>query len=95
MRRGNRVTTEHALVYIAQRAGSEPARFGFVVSKAVGNSVTRNLVRRRLRAIAAQSVSEGYLARDVVVRPLAGSAGLSWATLHEEIRGAIEKGTRR
>lgn len=95
MRRGNRTATKNALVYIAQRAGTEPARFGFVVSKAVGNSVTRNRIRRRLRAVSAESLAAGVSGVDIVVRPLAGSAALSWATLHEEIGQAIVKGTRR
>ena len=95
MRRGKRVSTDHAIVYFAQRAGSEPARFGFVVAKTVGGSVTRNLMRRRLRAIGSELVVGGYTGTDVVVRALPGSEKLSWATLHGEITAAIEKGTRR
>ncbi len=95
MRRGKRVSSDHAIVYFAQRAGSEPARFGFVVAKTVGNSVTRNLMRRRLRAIGAELVATGCTATDIVVRALPGSEKLSWATLHGEITHSIEKGTRR
>ena len=60
MRRGKRVTSDHAVVYFAQRAGSEPARFGFVVAKTVGGSVTRNLMRRRMRAIGHELVAGGF-----------------------------------
>jgi len=35
---------------------SEPARVGFIVSRAVGTAVTRNRVKRRLREL-----SRGYL----------------------------------
>ena len=53
-RAGRRLLTGHLLV----RAGNEaqPPRVGFVVSKAVGNAVVRNKVRRRLR-----SALRGYL----------------------------------
>ena len=52
VRRGSRcgraLLTGHLLV----RPGSaEPARAGFVVSRAVGGAVVRNTVRRRLRAL--------------------------------------------
>lgn len=95
MRRGRRVTTDHAIVYFAPRAGSEPARFGFVVAKTVGGSVTRNLLRRRLRAISHELVANGYRGTDVVVRALPASAGLSWSSLHEEISTVIQKGARQ
>ena len=95
MRRGKRVTTDHAIVYFAQRAGSEPARFGFVVAKTVGGSVTRNLMRRRLRSIGHELVSNGFTATDVVVRALPGSEKLSWSSLHQEIISGIQKGTKR
>ncbi len=41
--------------------GLERSRFGFVVSKRVGNAVTRNQVKRRLReAIRQTRVKEGW-----------------------------------
>ena len=52
-RSGRRTVTGHLLV---RGDHDEPARVGFVVSRAVGNAVTRNKVRRRLRHIA-----RGYL----------------------------------
>jgi ribonuclease P protein component len=95
MRRGKRVTTDHAIVYFAQRAGSEPARFGFVVAKTVGGSVTRNLMRRRLRSIGRELVDSGFVATDVVVRALPGSEKLSWSSLHQEITSGIQRGISR
>lgn len=95
MRKGKRLSTEHALLYIAPRSAAEPARFGFVVAKSVGGSVTRNLLRRRLRAIGYDLVQRGLSGKDVVVRPLPGSEKLSWASLQQEIYAGIEKGTRQ
>ena len=53
IRRGSRagrpLLTGHLLARPGERA--QPPRVGFVVSKAVGNAVTRNRVRRRLRSV--------------------------------------------
>lgn len=95
MRRGRRVSATHAVVHLADRSEGEPARFGFVISKAVGGSVTRNRLRRRLRAISSELVGTGFTGTDVVVRALPGSGTLDWVTLHHEISAAIEKGTSR
>jgi ribonuclease P protein component len=50
---GRRTVTGHLLV---RDRVDEPARVGFVVSRAVGKAVVRNKVRRRLRHLA-----RGYL----------------------------------
>ena len=51
-----------------------PPKVGFVVSKAVGAAVTRNLVKRRLRHLARERTA--LLPREsmVVVRALPGAA---------------------
>jgi len=46
-RSGRRTVTGHLIVEADRR--DEPARVGFVVSRAVGGAVVRNKVRRRLR----------------------------------------------
>lgn len=74
---------------------TEPTRFGFIVSKAVGNAVTRNLVKRRLRAVAAQqlpALAPGY---DVVMRALPASAQATWAGLSVDARRALDKSCRQ
>src|SRR5690606_25028160 len=52
-RRGARSAAGHVVTHIVETGESRPARFGFIVSKAVGNAVRRNLIRRRLKAICA------------------------------------------
>jgi ribonuclease P protein component len=74
--------------------GDVPSRFGFIVSKAVGNAVARNLVKRRLRAVAAQSMERFGTGYDVVVRALAPAAGCGWEALAADARGALEKACR-
>jgi len=70
VRTGVRVGRE-TLVIHALRTSSPPSRAGFVVSKAVGNAVTRNRVKRRLRHLAASSFSsDAESSVDIVVRAL-------------------------
>ncbi|AWB84963.1 ribonuclease P protein component [Corynebacterium liangguodongii] len=68
-------------------------RFGFVVSKAVGNAVTRHRVSRQLRHIALEAVHGGVdkLARphDVVVRALPAAARAPSAQLREDFAAAL------
>jgi ribonuclease P protein component len=46
------------------------SRAGFIVSRAVGNAVKRNRVRRRLRHLAAAALPSAPFGVDVVVRAL-------------------------
>lgn len=62
------------LVLHALRTQGMPSRAGFVVSKAVGNAVTRNRVKRRLRHLTADALSASRLSLDVVVRALPDAA---------------------
>ncbi|WP_431710722.1 ribonuclease P protein component [Glutamicibacter uratoxydans] len=62
-------------------------RVGFIVSKAVGNAVVRNLIKRRMREIA-RSLRSDTGEYDVVVRALPGAADLDWAELNEQVSSA-------
>jgi ribonuclease P protein component len=53
-RAGRRLVSGHLIIRAGN--GDEPARIGFVVSRAVGGAVVRNKVRRRLRHL-----TRGYL----------------------------------
>lgn len=89
VRRGRRVTTPAAVYYLMDRPADAPARFGFIVSKAVGDAVTRNRVRRRLRAITRELVDAGANGRDVVVRVLPPAVEVDWTALRGQTRRAI------
>ncbi|WP_422110985.1 ribonuclease P protein component [Galbitalea soli] len=93
VRRGRRAGLEHAVVYVAERGDSSPTRFGFIVSKAVGNSVVRHRMARRLRAVGHELLPSYPTGRDVIVRALPGSPEVSWSILHGEISDGLERST--
>ncbi|MDO5500618.1 MAG: ribonuclease P protein component, partial [Propionibacteriaceae bacterium] len=70
--RGGVRAGRHTLVVSAHRR--EPAtggvRVGFVVSKAVGNAVVRNRVKRRLRHLSAPLLELTPVGTSIVVRAL-------------------------
>ena len=70
-------------------------RFGLVVSRAVGDSVTRHRVSRRLRHIAAGTVAELGADLLVVIRANPASASASWEELDRDFRSAVRVATDR
>ncbi|WP_213816801.1 ribonuclease P protein component [Glaciihabitans sp. dw_435] len=95
VRKGRRVSTRHAVVYLHARSFGEPTRFGFIVAKTVGNAVTRNLMRRRLRSVGRDILDQHSTGTDIVIRALPGSDEVSWATLHDEISQGIDRGVSK
>ena len=95
VRRGRRVPTGHTVLHVLQRNepssdGVGAARFGFIVTKAVGGAVTRNTVKRRLRAVSHAVLPAVAGGTDVVIRALPGSDAVSWTTLHSEISDGLQ-----
>ena len=87
IRFGRRSGRTHLVAYLAGTMGPEgpeqaideartgpPARAGFVVSKAVGNAVVRNRVRRRLRHLCAERLGSLPPGSILVVRALPSAA---------------------
>lgn len=75
VRRGSRAATPTVVVHVRRYDTQNPPEFtrvGFVVSKKVGNAVTRNRVKRRLRHLAVGL--ECPFTTDVVVRALPAAA---------------------
>jgi ribonuclease P protein component len=72
-------------------AGAEipPARAGFVVSKAVGNAVTRNRLRRRLRHLVRERLDQLPPGSTLIVRALPGAAALPYARLEADLDAAL------
>lgn len=92
MRTGRKVTSANLVVYLKRVPGTAQARFGFVVAKTVGNAVTRNLVKRRLRNLARNQKTTSDRGLDIVVRALPGSALVGWESLGQEFETSLVKG---
>ena len=94
-RAGRPLMVGHLLVREDVRHRQEPARVGFVVSRAVGPAVTRNRVKRRLRALMRgylQSLPDGSL---LVVRANAAAAHASQPDLAADLDSVISRLLRR
>ena len=92
-RAGRPLVVGHLLV--RSDAAAEPARIGFVVSRAVGPAVTRNRVKRRLREL-----MRGYLhclpgGSLLVVRANAAAAHASQPDLAADLDSVISRLLRR
>ena len=90
MRSGRKVVSSNLVIYSKRVEEFPLARFGFVVSKAVGNAVVRNLVKRRLREICRTSLDSMQPA-NYVVRALPGASGISYQELRLELLASLEK----
>jgi ribonuclease P protein component len=66
-------------------------RIGFVVSKAVGNAVARNRVKRRLRHLAREHVSTLPGSAVLVVRALPAAATASYADLGADLDRCLRR----
>lgn len=104
IRAGRRSGRAHLVAYLAAADGPEGsakaideartgpgARAGFVVSKAVGNAVVRNRVRRRLRHLCASRLGALPPGSILVVRALPPAAEADSALLGRELDAALER----
>lgn len=95
VRSGVRSGRRNVVLYARPRLDNEAGdRFGFIVSKAVGIAVKRNLAKRRMREIAQELRREdGNL--DIVVRALPGAAEVSWTELRSQVTSAFAAAVRK
>ena len=98
VRRGRRAGRACVVLHLVDRDGDEPARVGFVVSKAVGSAVTRNRVKRRLRHVVRNRLDVLPLGSLLVVRATPSAAGSTHRALEADVDGALSRllaGARR
>lgn len=89
MRTARRRSRQRLLHVAATESGRAQTRVGFSVGRRVGNAVTRNRVRRRLRAIVQQlPIGEGF---DIVIvaQPLSAEA------TYDDLLAAAKESARR
>jgi ribonuclease P protein component len=91
-RAGRGTVVVHLL--LEEPAQASTARAGFVVSKAVGNAVVRNSVRRRLRHLVRPLLGDLPSGALLVVRALPTAAGASFATLGADLEAALAAARR-
>ena len=89
-RAGSRTVVVH-LDEVVPAAGWAAPRVGFVVSKAVGNAVVRNRVKRRLRHLAREHVSSLPGAAVLVVRALPAAADASYGELGSDLARCLSR----
>ena len=88
-RAGRGAVVVHVNVPVEPPTEPAPPRAGFVVSKAVGGAVQRNLVRRRLRHLARERLAALPPGTALVVRALPAAASRSYGDLGADLDGAL------
>lgn len=84
--RGGRHGSRLVVVHVRPSQPTVPeCRVGFVVSKAVGNAVTRNRVKRRMRAAMAELLPQLPGGHDLVVRANPAAAESTYGQLRVEL----------
>ena len=92
--RGRRSGSRLVVVHVRASQPTVPwCRVGFVVSKAVGNAVTRNRVKRRLRAVASDLLPGLPAGYDVVVRANPAAAEATYAELQADVARGLQRAT--
>ncbi len=92
-RAGSRTVVVHYRDNQAEVAAAGP-RFGLVVSKAVGNAVTRHATSRRLRHVCRSLADTLPVTAEVVVRALPASATATSEQLARDLAKALGKASR-
>jgi ribonuclease P protein component len=85
---GRRTVVVHVL---PAAEGSGTVRVGFIVNKAVGGAVQRNLVRRRLRAVMVTRLGDLPAGSLTVVRALPAAATASYDELLADVTAGLGK----
>jgi ribonuclease P protein component len=104
-RRGRRAGSGTLVVHLLQHpvlehgdsstapVAAEP-RVGLVVARSVGNAVTRNRVRRRLRHLARERLASLPAGSVLVVRALPAAAAASYDGLGRDLDSALRRARR-
>ena len=94
VKRGARIGRPALVLHASRVEGDADIRVGFVVSKAVGNAVTRNRVKRRLRHLVAAELASTPPGSRMVVRALP-KAALPQVDIGSDLHRAWSAAVRR
>lgn len=89
--RGVRVRSGPIVLHADFAAGSEPARVGFIVSRAVGGAVVRHTVARRLRSAVRPVVGLLPPGTVLVIRAMPESGTTSYAALTNALSRGLDR----
>ncbi|GAA1817582.1 ribonuclease P protein component [Brevibacterium celere] len=88
--------SDHLMAHsLSEADDSHAPRVGFIVSKAVGNAVKRNKVKRRLREIMHPRLAEMETGSLFVIRALPNATEAAFADLETEVGVLIEKARKK
>ena len=82
---GRKFPSKYLVLYVSPN-GLGHSRLGLSVSRKVGNAVTRNRVRRRIREIFRKLLAENTLCRDIVVVARSTAPEADFMVLEGDIR---------
>ena len=89
---GTKVSVAAFLLQARERADHGPVRFGFTVTKKVGNAVERNRIRRRLREIVRRTAANLMRAgHDYVLIGRRAALKLPFDRLAQDFDGALRR----
>ncbi|MEV8368348.1 ribonuclease P protein component [Microbacterium sp. NPDC064584] len=91
VRRGRRCASANTVVYTSATGESRPPRFGFIVSRQVGSAVVRNTLRRRLKAVCAEALTDVRPGSDVVIRVLPSGRDADFAALRADVTRCLAR----
>jgi ribonuclease P protein component len=87
---GRRFATSGFVLQALKATEPEGPRFGFTVTKKIGNAVVRNRIRRRLREAVRQAESAADRATDYVLVGRQAALTLQFQRLVTDLRGGFE-----
>jgi ribonuclease P protein component len=93
VRSGSRAGSRTLVVHLVRRDEGD-CQVGFVVSRAVGNAVARNRVKRRLRHLARERLSSLPGSCVLVVRALPAAADAAWLELGADLDRCLKRVTQ-
>ena len=93
--KGTRIPAAAFILQTRARGDAAPARFGFTVSKKVGNAVERNRVRRRLREVVRHAALSGSSGHDYVLVGRREALGRGFDVMTADLDAALRRIHRR